>query len=1772
MFRVSLLFLWSCLLFGCCHATIWGIPNPGPRNSQCFLPYDLDSGALFGGENSETALNDVHLYNFSTNRWKYVSTFGISPSPRVYPICFVVNATLFVYGGYSQTISGMPADVDTDMYALELNSLTWTKQVSSPIQQGGASGVFVNGMLVVFGGQAYVPGMSYYSTDTCSNFTAIYHVAESRWVIWNGTVSPPARCFGGMAAIHTKAYLIGGMLDAPFSQGPIDMDVWEFNAITLEWTNLFGMGNKPSPRGLGFLVSNPITETLYYVTGTNLVQPFGDIYAFQNNSWSLFTTLSQATYQAAGFFMQNAIVLYGGFSGSVLSNQLLSISISTAQVQQLATIDDTLSTSYQRIWYASTSHNTKWYIYGGAPKTTSKALNDTLVLDLATFVWSTVTQYGAVPSARFSATLVTMDDVGVLFGGAAANGAMFFNDVHMLNFSTHTWTLVTAQNSPPTRLAHSSVVWRNQMVIFGGENCCTNFNDVWMLSFNMSLATGLWTQMNATNAPPARWFHCSTVSGDWMYIFGGYPAFNDIWALDLTKSAWIQLFPTNSPPVRNSAASVLLGKFWYINGGQGSNAQTLADTWAFNMDTQTWTNVQTLDLNTPEPAGAMQHQAIASPFADQLIIWGPGAPHFQTQVLSPGFHNISISSTDGSDVSCQLDESRPCQTFTFALKRFAGASYLEATVSADLRNSFYISSPQTLSNYKITVPVLIQGISTSSGVVLDCQGSSCFIVSNVLTNPFSLVNVVLRNAQGVLGGAIQATNSQLSLQYVTFENNFANQRGGAIYLQRSVLTGSNVTFGNNSAILEGGALYAYDQSTILMQNSHFYNNHAGIVGGAICIVETSMALSDSDFSLNVVLVSDSTSLSTLIGGGAIGATDCNVQLDSSQFRENIIQTPKPDYVTYGGAILSYSTSLSIRTTDFDQNIAGNGGALVSLAIPPNEFQQFTTVLTASILSLSFCLFSSNVASDTGGAIYVDSAIKVDSKNSRFDGNVAEQQGGAIYAASLPLILDGIQFNDNSCTLGNGAALFLLQVNSSISNSVFEKNASPQGGRGQMYWTGEQPTLFNIQATTSNLALQASPPYWVVVKNADILAQQQRSGSNFNQPIELLLLDYYNRTVTNSGLEVAISPIELFSGGTSAPFVNGTAVLDSLIIKIPSNSKAIISFSVPSTSLQTPTYEVQMAPVLISGDALVPVISPLFIIVGLVINGVMTWASSFSAQHYGASNLGKHLDLRSFVVMCVMFGFSSPVQIQLSNGALSFNALRISGASAAIYVDWTFVVVELVVSILCSFAAFGIVHTTFHMRSDRISATIAEEGLNLMSEPVSVKNPSASNDSSSSGYQYESAGQEINLLTHNLAAQTRDKTIGRRILLRFVLGGVVLSYANALGVYLGMLSITQNSGIVPHVPLAYLFGAFGLIGILIETGVIYWILRFYPGWHPDVLRPMITIISSGWIATMQWVMVFASSYTYQPISGNFQSESYDLLVMTAIILAFVIFFLGVEMDRRGISLVAMAYNNKRMHKKFDEQHKNDGNVALHWWKMAQDLQGKVELLKNRPRQLWFLEALQRATQESNVSADDLLSGKVNQLSMVALDGAFLPEIPNDDIEKAQPKSGFDVVEEAVPDYWKYNAQQMIELLSKPEAAQGVFDCLIQGQSAETWEFMLMVSFFRHQCEIGATAEFKRKFGRFLCKWMREKLNVSADMQQEVLKKITGKSVDGNVFDSSFHESCNLVARNLQKPFSSYETFLATMALMNPQQEHKEQKEQQQQHNKSMSNGFSLRVLS
>jgi N-acetylneuraminic acid mutarotase len=149
-----------------------------------------------------------------------------------------------------------------------------------------------------------------------------------------------------------------------------------------------------------------------------------------------------------------------------------------------------------------------------------------------------------------------------------------------------------------SRMAYDSESKR--AILFGGSDGYTaeTLNDTWAYDFQ----TNTWTEMRPANSPPPHHFAAMTYHplADRVILFGGYiiqadKYLNDTWAYDYNSNTWTDLQTTRRPRARlyhTIAWDIWSNKIILFGGVSKLYEPVLDDTWAFDLKSNTWTRLR----------------------------------------------------------------------------------------------------------------------------------------------------------------------------------------------------------------------------------------------------------------------------------------------------------------------------------------------------------------------------------------------------------------------------------------------------------------------------------------------------------------------------------------------------------------------------------------------------------------------------------------------------------------------------------------------------------------------------------------------------------------------------------------------------------------------------------------------------------------------------------------------------------------------------------------------------------------------------------------------------------------------------------------------------------------------------------------------------------------------------------------------------------------------------------------------------------------------------
>ena len=174
-------------------------------------------------------------------------------------------------------------------------------------------------------------------------------------------------------------------------------------------------------------------------------------------------------------------------------------------------------------------------VYGGLSQYYNDDVyeKDVHLFDLSTNTWSKKICRGkSWKSARHSA-VVYGRNMYVLGGSSrsslsilASGVTPYIGDFRVLNLDTYTWKTLPYSKKLNRLKTHTAVVWKNEMIVFGGEvvtddNGDSDTNGMSIFNFTTSKWSIVHYNQGSTYVPIRRHVHTAWVIKDHLYIFGG---------------------------------------------------------------------------------------------------------------------------------------------------------------------------------------------------------------------------------------------------------------------------------------------------------------------------------------------------------------------------------------------------------------------------------------------------------------------------------------------------------------------------------------------------------------------------------------------------------------------------------------------------------------------------------------------------------------------------------------------------------------------------------------------------------------------------------------------------------------------------------------------------------------------------------------------------------------------------------------------------------------------------------------------------------------------------------------------------------------------------------------------------------------------------------------------------------------------------------------------------------------------------------------------------
>jgi hypothetical protein len=210
------------------------------------------------------------------------------------------------------------------------------------------------------------------------------------------------------------------------------------------------------------------------------------------------------------------------------------------------------------------------------------------------------------PGVRICALMVydSESDKILIFGGFDGSGMS--EELWAFDYETKKWTNKTPSSGPLGRCGQGFIYdsKRDLCIMFGGVgNDEKYYNDTWKYDYN----SNTWTELFPVDSPSPR---CKggiayDSKSDRIIWFGGYgpdkELLDETWAYNYKENTWLKMTPNVSPQARQRNPMMYDGDSdrVILFGGWVDGDEVLGDTWAYDFDTDTWTNMN--PTTSPKP-------------------------------------------------------------------------------------------------------------------------------------------------------------------------------------------------------------------------------------------------------------------------------------------------------------------------------------------------------------------------------------------------------------------------------------------------------------------------------------------------------------------------------------------------------------------------------------------------------------------------------------------------------------------------------------------------------------------------------------------------------------------------------------------------------------------------------------------------------------------------------------------------------------------------------------------------------------------------------------------------------------------------------------------------------------------------------------------------------------------------------------------------------------------------------------------------------------------
>lgn len=251
-------------------------------------------------------------------RWSQVNSSGSSPSPRSGAASVIVDAHMYIFGGY-----GGGGRLD-DFHCFDLDNTRWSCVEPS---SGLTPGMRENNGLIEFRGKLYLFGG--YNGQQWLNDLFSFDLFTKEWHNVDQSGQPPASRFGYVSVVHNNFFVVFGGYDG--STWLNDMHQYDFETWT--WCAVQATGQIPSIRSCPSWCKEG--DSVFVFGGYDGVQRMNDLFEcnLETHTWRQLTcggAVPSPRYFHACAIYGGRMVTFGGYNGAERLNDMHEYSFATS--------------------------------------------------------------------------------------------------------------------------------------------------------------------------------------------------------------------------------------------------------------------------------------------------------------------------------------------------------------------------------------------------------------------------------------------------------------------------------------------------------------------------------------------------------------------------------------------------------------------------------------------------------------------------------------------------------------------------------------------------------------------------------------------------------------------------------------------------------------------------------------------------------------------------------------------------------------------------------------------------------------------------------------------------------------------------------------------------------------------------------------------------------------------------------------------------------------------------------------------------------------------------------------------------------------------------------------------------------------------------------------------------------------------------------------------------------------------------------------------------